>query len=78
MAFSEFMVRHFGEKRRKLISLELPGLREINVASSGASFRKKICPSPSDVRDVRHISVPKLSEQVACSKIVQILIIGIM
>ena len=43
---------------------------------SGASFKKKICPSPSNVREVRQISVQKLSEVRVCPKIAQTLTIG--
>ena len=46
------------------------------VAISGASFRK-ISPSPSDVREVRQISVQKLSEVRVCTKMVRTLIMGI-
>ena len=42
----------------------------------GASSRKKICASPSDVREVWQISVQKLSEVRVCPNSVQTLTIG--
>ena len=41
------------------------------------SVSEKNCPSPSDVREVRQISLQKLSEVGMCPKIVRTLTMGI-
>ena len=48
------------------------------VEISGASFRKNIRQSPSDVREVRRISVQELSEVWMCPKIVRTFTMDIM